>query len=99
MTVRIGSANTLEQEAMKGKKMVYANANSPARRESTEKLGLLRRIWQAILRFDEALNFDRYDDLAHRISDLNANHGSESSLKIAQHMKYDYHHAKIARGQ
>jgi hypothetical protein len=70
MTVRIGSANTLEQEAVKGKQMVYANVNSPARREPTEKLGLLRRIWQAILRFDEALNFDRYDDLAHRISDL-----------------------------
>jgi hypothetical protein len=36
----------------------------------TENRGFLKRIWQSILRFDEALNFDPHNDLARRISDL-----------------------------
>ena len=38
--------------------------------QETLKPSFLSRLWQGILRFDEALNFDPQGDLARRIADL-----------------------------
>jgi len=39
-------------------------------KELPRKPSFLSRLWQGVLRFDEALNFDPRDDLARRIADL-----------------------------
>lgn len=71
MTARSGSATARrKQETVKGQQMAYANGNDPVARSSEEKVGFLRRLWLSIVQFDDALNFDRHDDLARRISEL-----------------------------
>jgi hypothetical protein len=34
------------------------------------KTSFLKLLWRAMLRFDEALNYDSHDDLAHRIAEV-----------------------------
>jgi hypothetical protein len=55
---------------MKGKEMLNPDVTSLAPEGSIDNRSFLKRIWQSILRFDEALNFDPHNDLARRISDL-----------------------------
>jgi hypothetical protein len=50
--------------------MTHLDLETPAAQGSIEKPRFFRRLWQSILRFDEALNFDSRADLARRISDL-----------------------------
>jgi hypothetical protein len=50
--------------------MTVLNLKTAAAKGPAEKSGFFRRLWQSILRFDEALNFDSRADLARRISEL-----------------------------
>jgi hypothetical protein len=55
---------------MKGKHMTVVHMKSEASLEAGKQQSWLRRLWQSVLRFDEALNFDPQDDLARRIAEL-----------------------------
>ncbi|SHN71003.1 hypothetical protein [Bradyrhizobium erythrophlei] len=50
--------------------MTVLNIKALNTRELPGKPSFLSRLWQGVLRFDEALNFDPRDDLARRIADL-----------------------------
>ena len=43
---------------------------NPATQASVAKTSFFRSLWQALLRFDEALNSDPHTDLAHRVTVL-----------------------------
>jgi len=40
-----------------------------ATQDPATKTRFFGRLWRAVLRFDEALNFDPHDDLARRVAD------------------------------
>ena len=50
--------------------MTELNMKALDTQEMLKKPSFLSRLWQGILRFDEALNFDPQDDLARRVADL-----------------------------
>lgn len=50
--------------------MTNSNVKALATQDPTAKTSFLRRLWQGILRFDEALNFDPCSDVARRVTDM-----------------------------
>jgi hypothetical protein len=50
--------------------MTNSNVKAPAAQDPTAETSFFRWLWQGILRFDEALNFDPCSDVARRITDL-----------------------------
>jgi hypothetical protein len=50
--------------------MTVLNIKTLAAPETNERPSFFKRMWQSILRLDEALNFDPRDDLARRITNL-----------------------------
>jgi hypothetical protein len=58
----------IKAKPRKEETMTVLNIKPVSTQES--KPGFFGRLWQSVLRFDEALNFDPRDDLARRTADL-----------------------------
>ena len=50
--------------------MANSSVKTLVAQEPTEKTSFFRRLWQSVLRFDEALNVDPHVDLERRVTDL-----------------------------
>lgn len=60
--------------------MTVLHMKSAVSPEAGKQQGWFRWLWQAFLRFDEALNLDPQDDLARRIAELEKKSRDEPAL-------------------